>query len=536
MNPVSRRAAVFLAFAVVFILTASAAPAQQNGKSVQRQLERVQAGLRAGPFQPTWDSLGAYRVPQWFRDAKFGIFIHWGVYSVPAFGNEWYSRNMYVQGSDAFKHQVETYGPQSRFGYKDFIPMFKGEHFNADAWVTLFQQAGAKYVVPVAEHCDGFPMYDSSLTDWDAAKMGPKRDVVGELAVATRRHGLHFGVSSHRAEHWWWYDGGMKFDSDVRDPRYAGLYGPAEPMALPGDDDSKEPDPNHLERWLPPDKAFLDNWLARSAELVEKYHPDFMYFDWWIGQPAFRPYLQRFAAYYYDEAARHDQGVVLTYKDYDFPANAAVLDIERGKLDALRLLPWQTDTSVSIHSWGYVKGDEYRDAKSLIDELVDVVSKNGNLLLNVGPKADGTIPDQARAILLQMGAWLQTNGEAIYGSRPWLLYGEGPTKVTSSAMYSDQQKFTPQDIRFTTRNGALYAIALGWPKSGELRVHTLWKGNPYLNGPVCSIKLLGAKQEISWRQTTDGLYIELPRQQPQEPAFTFRITEVQEPSGHCGSR
>ena len=477
MNPPSRRSAIYLVFAAAFILTASAAPAQQDAKNVERQLERVQAGLRTGPFQPNWDSLGAYRVPQWFRDAKFGIFIHWGVYSVPAFGNEWYSRNMYVQGSDAFKHQVETYGRQSRFGYKDFIPMFKGEHFNANAWVTLFQQAGAKYVVPVAEHCDGFPMYDSSLTDWDAAKMGPKRDVVGELAAATRRHGLHFGVSSHRAEHWWWYDGGMRFDSDVRDPRYAGLYGPAEPMALPGDEDTNEPDPNHLERWLPPNQAFLDDWLARSSELVQKYHPDFMYFDWWIGQPAFRPYLKRFAAYYYDEAARRDQGVVLTYKDQDFPANAAVLDIERGKLDALRLLPWQTDTSVSIHSWGYVKGDEYRDAKSLIDELVDVVSKNGNLLLNVGPKSDGTIPDQARAILLQMGAWLQTNGEAIYGSRPWLVYGEGPTKVASSAMYSDQQQFTPQDIRFTTHNRALYAIALGWPKSGTPD-HTLWKGNP----------------------------------------------------------
>ncbi len=521
--------------AAVFAALACPAHAQQTPANVQRQLTRVNAASRTGPFRADWNSLGGYRVPEWFRDAKFGIFIHWGVYSVPAFGNEWYSRNMYVEGNAAFKHHVATYGPQSKFGYKDFIPMFRAEHFDANAWLDLFAQAGARYVVPVAEHCDGFAMYDSSLTDWDAAKMGPKRDVVGELEAATRRHGLHFGVSSHRAEHWWWYDGGMKFDSDVRDPRYAGLYGPAQPMALPGEDDSKEPDPDHLERWLPPNKAFLDDWLARSSELVTKYHPDFLYFDWWIGQPAFRPYLQHFAAYYYDEAASRRQGVVLTYKGYDFPENAATLDIERGKLDTLRLLPWQTDTSVSIRSWGYANNDEYRSAESLIDELVNVVSKNGNLLLNVGPKSDGTIPEQARAILLEMGAWLKTNGEAIYGSRPWLVYGEGPTKVTGSANNSDQQEFTAEDIRFTTHNGALYAVALGWPVDGELRIRSLARGLPYLKGPVCGVKMLGSDTPLSWRQEADGLYVQLPPQRPNEPAWTFRIMEPEGAAHGCGN-
>ncbi|MGA7341954.1 MAG: alpha-L-fucosidase [Terracidiphilus sp.] len=526
----------FFALAACLVL-AQAAPlcAQQHAQDVRRQLDRVEQGTRGQPFQPDWDSLGAYRVPPWFRDAKFGIFIHWGVYSVPAFGNEWYPRTMYLQGSPAFLHHVATYGPQSKFGYKEFIPMFRGQRFDADAWVDLFARAGARYIVPVAEHCDGFPMYDSAMTDWDAARMGPKRDVVGELAAATRRRGLHFGVSSHRAEHWWWYGGGMKFDSDVRDPRYAALYGPAQPMALPGDDDSKEPDPAHLERWLPPDTAFRDDWLARSAELVDKYHPDFFYFDWWIGQPAFQSYLKRFAAYYYDQAALRRQGVVLTYKQHAFPENAAVLDIERGKLDVLRLLPWQTDTSVSIHSWGYVNNDQYRDAKSLIDELVDVVSKNGNLLLNVGPKADGTIPGEARATLLGMGAWLKTNGEAIYGSRPWLVFGEGPTRVTSSALNTDAQEFTPQDIRFTTRGGVLYAIALGWPAGGELRIHTLWKGNPYLRGPVCAVELLGSEGKLNWRLAEDGLRIDLPQNRPEEPAFTFRILESEGQSGRCGS-
>jgi alpha-L-fucosidase len=517
------------------VLASLTAPglAQQSSPAVEKQLARVAAGEKTGPFQPNWDSLAAYRVPEWFRDAKFGIFLHWGVYSVPAFGNEWYPRNMYIEDNAAYKHHIATYGPQSKFGYKDFIPLFTAEHFDANAWVDLFQQAGARYVVPVAEHCDGFAMYDSSFTDWNAVKMGPKRDIVGELAAATRRHGLNFGVSSHRAEHWWWYGGGMKFDSDVRDPRYASLYGPAQRMALPGDSDIKEPSPDHLERWLPPNRAFLDDWLARGSELVDKYHPDFLYFDWWIGQPAFQPYLQRFAAYYYDEAARRGQPVVLTYKQYDFPENAAVLDIERGKLDGQRLLPWQTDTSVSIHSWGYAEHDEYRSAKSLIGELADVVSKNGNLLLNVGPKSDGTIPEEARAILLQMGAWLKINGEAIYGSRPWIVFGEGPTKVAVSAKDNDKQEFTAADIRYTTHNGALYAIALGWPDNGELRLRSLASGLPYLNGPVCSIELLGSSEKLTWHQDDEGLHIVLPKQHPDEPAFTFRIMEPANGSGSC---
>jgi len=504
---------------------AASVPAQTPEDAIRAEIANVDRLDRTGPFTPDWDSLGAYRAPGWFRDAKFGIFIHWGVFSVPAFGNEWYPRNMYLPGTAEYKHHIATYGPQSKFGYKDFIPMFRAEHFDPDAWIDLFARAGARYIVPVAEHCDGFAMYDSAIDPWNAAQMGPRRDVIGELGTATRKRGLHFGVSSHRAEHWWWYEGGTHFDSDVKDPRYAVLYGPAQPRTLPGDDPHSEPDPNHLETWLAPDRAFADDWLARSAELVDKYHPDFLYFDWWIGQPAFQPYLQRFAAFYYNQAAARRQDVVLTYKMEDFPANAATLDVERGKLNLIRLLPWQTDTSVSIRSWGYVDNDEYRDAKSLIGELVDVVSKNGNLLLNVGPKSDGTIPGQARDILLQMGAWLKTNGEAIYGSRPWLVFGEGPTKVTSSALDTDIQKFMPQDIRFTWNRGTLYAIALGWPDSGELLIHTLYRANPYLAGPVCSVELLGSHEKPKWRQEDDGLHILLPAAAPGEPAAVLRILE-----------
>ena len=479
-------------------------------EKIRTQLNTVDAGIRRGPFQADWSSLTAYRAPEWFRDAKFGIFLHWGIYSVPAFANEWYSRNMYVKGSPAYEYHRAVYGPQAKFGYKDFIPRFTAAQFDPNAWVDLFVRAGAKYVVPVAEHSDGFAMYDSAFTSWDAARMGPRRDVVGELEKATRRRGLYFGVSSHRAEHWWWYHEGTEIDSDINDARYSGIYGPAAPRTLPADPSTGEPNPTHLERWLPPSGAFLDDWLARSTELVDKYHPDFMYLDWWIGQPAFAPYLQRLAAYYYDESAARKQGAVLTYKQEAFPPNAAVLDIERGKLDTLRLQPWQSDTSVSIKSWGYVRDDEYRTASSLLADLIDVVSKNGNLLLNVGPEADGTIAPEIREILLRMGAWLASNGEAIYGTRPWVLYGEGPTDAPTGREETNRV-YTAADLRFTTKGPDLYALGLAWPRDGAVLIKTLYARTPYLPDPVVRVTLLGEPgAALRWEQTATGLAIHLP--------------------------
>lgn len=537
---------LFLALLVLILAFGASSRAQKieplNPRAnTARQIARVNTEIAASgtkaPFHASWESLAAYRTPEWFRDAKFGIFLHWGVYSVPAFGNEWYSRNMYVPGNAAYEHHVATYGPQTKFGYKDFIPMFKAERFDPNAWVDLFVKAGARYVVPVGEHCDGFAMYNSDITPWNAARMGPHRDIVGELATATRARGLRFGVSSHTAEHWWWYGRGRSFPSDVRDQgsETALLYGPAAPMNLPGPDgvtvDTKEPDPDHLESWLAPNRAFLENWLALSTEIVDKYHPDFMYFDWWIGQPAMKPDLQKFAAYYYDRSAEHGQQPVLTYKEESMPANVATLDIERGKLDTLRLLPWQTDTSVSIHSWGYAEHDEYRTAKSLIAQLVDTVSKNGNLLLNVGPKADGTIPAEARDVLLEMGNWLRINGESIYGSRPFAVFGEGPTKAPkdSTKKNKDIQSYTPQDIRYTVSKAGnvLYATALGWPSNGMLTLHTLYKGNPYLPASICSVKLLGTDKDIAFRQQADGTQLTLPAvvssELPADIAWVFAI-------------
>lgn len=507
-------ASAALATAIAAPAAGRHAQAQTSDRAIADNIAVIDQAAQTGQYRADWASLENYRQPDWYRDAKFGIFIHWGVYSVPAFGNEWYSRNMYVPDSDAFKHHVATYGTQAKFGYKDFIPKFTAKKFDANAWADLFARAGAKYVVPVAEHCDGFAMYASKVTPWNVAKMGPKRDTLGEIATAVRTRGMKLGCSSHRAEHWWWYYEGTQYDSDVRDPRFAGLYGPASPMTLPADRQiiKGEPDSSHLERWMPPSQAFLNDWLARASEIATTYHPDLMYFDWWINHPLFEPYLRRFAAGFYNMAAARGQSGIVTYKMEAFPQGAAVLNIERGMLDMLRLRPWQTETSVSIKSWGYAENDSYRTASSLLNDLVDIVSKNGNLLLNIGPKADGTIPKEASSVLLQMGDWLKTNGEAIYGSRPWVMYGEGETRTVEGEKKENPNRvFAPTEIRFTQRADNLYAIGLSYPSDNVALIKTLFAGTPYLAGrQIAAVDLLGSPKPVAWRQTETGLRIELP--------------------------
>ena len=350
-------------------------------------------------------------------------------------------------------------------------------------------------------------MYDCSFTQWSAAKMGPKRDVIGDLAAAVRRQGLHFGASSHRIEHWFFMEGGRRFDSDVRDPRYESFYGPAQPQKTAAGKENQ------------PSEAYMNDWLARTAELVDKYKPELIWFDWWIEQPAMKPYLQKFAAFYYNRAAEwKSPGVAINYKHEAFPENVAVLDIERGKLDKLRPLFWQTDTSVSVKSWGYIANDEFRTPDSLIDDLVDIVSKNGCLLLNIGPRPDGTIPEQAQNVLRAIGRWLSVNGDALYATRPWKVFGEGPTHVVAGSCKDTATKpFTGDDIRFTTKDSAIYAIALAWPQNGRLVVKSL------ADYPVKSVELLGSTAKLQWTRDSGGLRVQMPREKPNEYAFAFRI-------------
>jgi alpha-L-fucosidase len=480
-------------------------------------LKEVDAIVNQGPFRPDWESLQKYEAPEWYQDAKFGIFIHWGAYSVPAFGNEWYPRNMYEPGFDAYKHHIATYGPQDKFGYKDFIPMFKAERFDPSAWAELFKKAGAKYVVPVAEHHDGFAIYDSGLSDWTAAKMGPHRDVIGDLSKAVRAEGLHFGVSSHRVEHDFFMGVGRKIPSDVNDPQYAAFYGPAQVGVI---------------NWGTPvgndftyvSSAWADDWLARGAELVEKYHPDIVYFDWWIGQASIRPNLTRFAAFYYNRSLKYGDHVgVINYKDYAMQEHSAVLDLERGQLGDIRPLYWQTDTSVSNKSWGYIKDDTFKSPEFVVHQLIDIVSKNGNLLLNIGPRSDGTIPEEVQQVLLDVGTWLNVNGDAIYGTRPWRTYGEGPTKVAAGSFHdTDTAHYTTEDFRFTTKGDVLYAIGLAWPTNGEAMIRSL--AATAGSQSVRSVSLLGSDAKPKFEQRPDGLHVELPAQPPAKYAYVLRIS------------
>lgn len=470
----------------------------------QEILQIVADKIAQGPYRENWQSLCGAAVPSWFAREKLGIFIHWGVYSVPANSNEWYPRNMYKPDMPAFQHHRKTYGEQKTFGYKDFIPMFQAERFDPAAWMTLFQKAGAGYVFPVAEHHDGFQMYGSELSDWNAVDMGPKRDILGELKAEADRHGIRFCTSSHRAEHWFFLGNGKTFDSDIKEPLQKGdFYWPSMP----------EGDPEDLYAKPYPTEEFLKDWLARTAEIILKYRPHLLYFDWWVQHAAFKPYLKKLAAFYYNCGAEWGETVAICYKHDAMAFGSGIVEVERGGFADAKAYPWQTDTAVARNSWCYTDSLLYKSSQEIICTLVDVVSKNGNLLLNVGPKADGTIPEGDQKILLDLADWMAVNREAIHGARVWRKSAEGPTKPREG-QFSDQTElvYTPKDYRFTVNYGNIYAIALKCPDDGRFCVRSLAESSnqdmPEFHGIIKEVSVLGYEGTVTWQVDETGLWVQ----------------------------
>lgn len=491
----------------------------KDTKKKQEYLAEIEKVIQNGKYQDNWDSLSNYQVPDWYQKLKFGLFLHWGLYSVPAFSNEWYSRNMYIQGSSEFEHHRNVYGEHKNFGYKDFIPLFRAEQFDPAVWAELFLQTGAQYVIPVAEHHDGFQMYRSSISKWNAWEMGPKRDILGELKSEIECKGMTFGASSHRIEHWFFMSHGKEFDSDITDQEQEGdFYWPA------------MPEPNHQDLFSKPEpsKEFLEDWLIRCCEIVDQYHPKIVYFDWWIQHSAAKPYLKKFAAYYYNRAEENGGcGAVINYKHDAFLFGTAVVDVERGQFAEWKPYPWQTDTAIAKNSWCYTEQNEYKSASSILCDLMDIISKNGRLLLNVGPKADGSFGEQDLQILHEIGFWMKANKEAVYDTTLFRVSGEGPS-VIEEGQFTDQKekKFTPEDIRFTMKGHYLYATVLSYPENGIVKIRSLGEKDasslPVFHGIIKGVSILGFDETPEWNRTEEALELHTKTVQSSYPVV-FKI-------------
>lgn len=472
-------------------------------KEAAARLAQIQHTAFCGPYRPDWNSLSGHTPPSWFARAKFGIFIHWGLYSIPAHNNEWYSRNMYIQEKEEWHWHRKTYGSQDQFGYKEFIPRFRAENFCAGEWTKLFRQAGAKYIFPVAEHHDGFQMYRSRISRWNSWEMGPKRDILQEWKTAAEQEGLIFCTSSHRAEHWFFMGHGREFPSDVCGTMKPGdFYWPAQ----------KEPDLQDLESCPWPGEEFIRDWILRTCELIDQYRPSLLYFDWWVQHRAFKEGLKLVAAYYYNQASAWGKEVSICYKHDAMMFGSGIPEIERGGMTESVPYVWQTDIAVAKNSWCYTEGLEYQSVYQILCRLIQAVCRNGNLLLNVGPKGDGSVPDGDRGILEEIGRWMAVNGEAVWGSRPWRKWGEGPSKEPKG-QFTDQEElhYTKEDIRFTVNGDSIYAFLLHYPRDGRVTIKALAKAeNPDcadFHGLIAGVRLLGFDEQPSWNQDYDGLHL-----------------------------
>lgn len=478
-------------------------------------------------YTPDLESLSAHNAsPDWFRDVKFGIYFHWGPYAVPAYGGEWYPRWMHYEGLESkgnnvdgdsasfYKHHEETYGPLNEFGYHDFIPMFTAENFDPDEWADLFKASGAQFAGPVGEHHDGFAMWDSDVTPWNAADMGPKRDVAGEMADAVRERGMKFIISFHHARNLQRYRG-VSLEEELKNPENKkGNLGRAYwhshfPWFEGQPQTSDDPELRKLYGNIPEDEWLDTMWLAKLEEVIDKYEPDIIWFDAWLDKIP-EEHRFKFASYYLNAAEKWGKEVVITHKGEDMPDTFSTIDFEKGRASGLTELPFLTDDTVSLGSWSYTEAMEVKSLNRVMHDFIDIVSKNGQLLLNVSPKADGTIPEDQRAVLLGMGEWLETNGEAIYDTRPWKVFGEGPSRLEKSGHFSKALTYSAKDIRFTQNGSDLYVITLGKPEGTEFSVASLSAENGISVDSVKSVSSLGSEADVTWDVNDAGMTISVP--------------------------
>jgi alpha-L-fucosidase len=482
------------------------------------------AQARGSNFLATRSSLQGYQIPDWYRDAKFGIWSHWGPQSAIEQG-DWYARNMYMQGSDQYNYHLQHYGHPSKVGYKDLVDSWKAAKWNPDHLIGLYKQAGAKYFVSMGVHHDNFDLWDSKFTRWNAVKMGPKKDIVGIWRDAARKQGLRFGVSEHLwISYKWWAvsHGADKSGSlagvpyDGADAQFADLYHDAD-CARFGD----KLDWN--EDGIP--ESWRRHYLDRMTDLIDKYQPDFLYTD---GHLPFEDYGLKMVAHLYNVSAQLHGGateaVYTSKEETDCAIGTCLLDHERGVADGIAKNPWQSDTCIG--DWHYKRGIKYKSPKKVIDLLVDIVSKNGNLLLNFPLPNSGELDPEEMKVLEGITAWMAANSEGIHGSRPWKIYGEGPStkaKIATGNFNEDKQKdLTADDIRFTTKGGALYAFVMGWPEK-EAVVPALGLASPQAPGNILNVEMLGCKEHLLWKRIDSALKVQMPAEKISDVGITLKV-------------
>ena len=500
-------------------------------------------------YSQDWDSLAAHNEsPEWFKNAKFGIYFHWGPYSVPAYGNEHYPRTMYGHlsgkkpvmnqqkrnynlgvGFQTFRehefHKV-NFGEPKDFEYHDLVPLFKAQHFDPERWADLFHLAGAKFAGPVAEHHDGYSMWDSEYTPWNSVDTGPKRDIVGEMEKAIRNRDMKFVTTFHHAR-----VGRSPDGSELRQMREWYYYGRSQYYQREEPDHVDSLDVQRLYGTMPWED-FLEMWNAKLEEVIDQYHPDIIWFDSWLHRIP-ESNRQRFAAYYLNAAAKHDQEVVITYKQEDMPQDVGVVDFEKGRMDELTDYTWLTDDTISAGqwtttgSWSYTEELDIKSTKELLHTLIDIVSKNGNLLLNISPRADGIIPSEQREALLGMGTWLRANGEAIYDTRPFVVYGEGPKRLASSGHFTQMSgEYNEENIRFTTNGSTIYAIQMGCPVGGKnLLIQSINTKNLF-GAEIANVSVVDSQEVIDWELTEDGLLVTAPLITSNKIALCYKIETI----------